>query len=1301
MGVTLRTTRRRVMLAGAALLGAVRITTPASTAAADPGSKKHRDANESDTFSSSFETGQPKPKESTVEEGPHGAKQRHVTGALYAPGSLLGEVHKVRASAENSPEEVATNLADAKPSTKWLAFASTGWVGYQLKHSAKVVSYSLTSANDHDERDPTKVRLQGSDDGSTWKTLDTQTGITFSKRRQTKTFSIADGGKYHRYRLKIDAVRGGDIVQLAGWDLNDGSTEQPQQPMTTAVGSGPASGYNIKARVGFTGTHALHYGGSHTADGHGYAWNRLFDVHQPVHAESVLSYRIFPELTDDDLKYPSTYVAVDLGFTDGSCLSDLAATDEHRTPAAPKGQGTGKILYADQWNAVTVRLGGVAAGKTIETILFGYDNPHASRSTRFGGWVDDVTLSATSTETDSDPVKVVDTRRGTNASSSFSRGNNLPITAMPNGFNFLTPVTDANSQSWEYSYAEHNNSDNRPQLQGLAFSHQPSPWMGDRNQLSVMPSIGSGTPTGKASDRALAFDHSTEIARPDYYRAELDGGLTVAMSPTDHGAAFRFTYPHTVERSHVVLDTVDKHGSFAVHDDGRVTGWVDNGSGLSVGRSRMFVYGVFDHHPVKNGTAPDGHRETHYLTFDTSSTHHIELRAATSFISLDQAKHNYALELRGQSFAALQSAAHKAWHERLSVLSVKGANRSDEVSLYSNLYRLNLYPNSQFENTGTGAKPQYRYASPVAAKSGSASATKTNAQVKDGMIYVNNGFWDTYRTVWSAYALLYPKIAARLADGFVQQYRDGGWIARWSSPGYADLMTGTSSDAAFAELYAKGVTLTDPVATYDAALKNATTKPTDKAVGRKGLDSSIFRGYTSDDTGESVSWELEGDINDFAIGFMAKKLARDPKTPKSRRRQLKEESHYFLNRSTAYVNLFNSKVGFFTSRKSDGGFPKTFDPTKWGSAFTEASGWNFAFHAPHDGNGLANLFGGRKKLSDKLDKFFATPELADSSGIHEALEARAVRMGQLGQSNQVSHHIAYMYTYTDKPWKTAEKVREIMRRLYVGSEIGQGYPGDEDNGEMSAWYILSALGIYPLRIGSSGWVIGSPKFTRLTVRRRDGDLVVDAPDNSEHNIYVQRVKVNGNNHPSMSIEQHDLTGDTRIEFSMGSEPSRFGVRAKDAPPSLTTDDHLGTPAHDVTGGSAGTASATGLADGSDAKALFDDSTKASAKFNTRTPTISYRLEKARQRVSMYTLTSGSDDGDPTSWILQGSRDGKSWTNLDRRHDESFPWRKQTRPFTIDRPGVYSHYRLVVHHATDKVQLAQIQLLSTDDRPHRR
>lgn len=1276
-----RTSRRTAGAVALLLPLGLLVAATTASAAAPPGD-----------FGSSFESTDPQPAATTVELDQSGRPiQGNLSGSSPSglPGSLLAQVAAVTASAENPPNEIAARLADGNPSTKWLAFNPTGWAVYQLKAPAAVVQYSLTSANDAPSRDPRDFTVQGSTDGSQWVDLDRRTGQTFSGRFATNTYSFTNTTAYGFYRLNVTANSGDSLIQLADWDVSDGTnTRPPATPMVSVAGAGPVSGYNMKPNAGFTGLASLRYSGGAEADGRSYATNKLFDVNIPVGPKTRLAYKIFPEYTGQDAQYPSTYAAVDLHFTDGTYLSARSPVDQHGYALTGAGQGASKVLYADQWNAVQSDVGTVAAGKTIDRILLAYDDPQATAATRFQGWIDDVTVTGTPAAIDGASLtNYVDTRRGTNASGSFSRGNNLPISAVPNGFNFFTPVTNATSDSWEYEYQRANNGANLPTLQGLAISHEPSPWMGDRNQMSVMPVAAGGNLTGAPSSRALSFSHADEIARPDFYQVKTGNGLTAQLSPTDHGGIMQFTFPAGQATGSLVF----YNGTFTIGADGTFTGWVDNGSGLSAGRSRMFVSGTFDRAPAATAAAS--------ATFDTSANPQVTLRIATSFISLDQAGRNLGLEVAGRSFEQVHAAATAAWNDRLGRVEVRGASETQLVTLYSTLYRLNLYPNSQSENTGTAAAPHWQYASPVSAPTGSSTPTNTGAKLVDGLIYVNNGFWDTYRTVWPAYTLLYPDVAAKIADGFVQQYRDGGWIARWSSPGYADLMTGTSADVALAEAYLNGVALPDPMSAYQAAVRDATVVSAQSGVGRKGIESSQFLGYTPTSTGESVSWALEGYINDYGIGNMAAALAKDPATPKADRDRLKEESQYFLQRARNYVNLFDPSSKFFQGRDAAGNFLGG-DPLDWGGVYTETDGWNFAFTAQQDGQGLANLYGGQDALRQKLDEFFATPEKADHPGgyggtIHEMLEARAVRLGQLGMSNQPSHHIPYMYDYAGAPAKTQAIVREILQRLYVGSEIGQGYLGDEDNGELSSWYVLSSLGLYPLQAGSSNWAIGSPQFTKMTVHRESGDIVVNAPSNSTKNVYVQGVKVNGKKLKDVSIDSSVLARGGTIDFDMGSKPSAWGTGKNDVPPSLTKGDDVPQPLQDTTGPGLGTATATG---GQDASKLFDDTSATQMTFATGTPQIGWAYRSGKQKPTYYTITSGANPGDPADWKLQGSRDGVSWTTVDSRKDEVFTYRNQTRPFQVGHPGKFTQFRLVVTKTVGGAQtnLAEIELLRGGD-----
>ncbi|MEV0203757.1 GH92 family glycosyl hydrolase [Streptomyces sp. NPDC050788] len=1226
------------------------------------------------SFASSFETDDPAPDWlNTVDTKADGSKRASGVDGGYSsgiPGNVNDHVTDVRASGENTGGgEVKENLVDGESATKWLAFEATGWVEFDLDKPLKITNYALTSANDFAERDPKDWTLQGSSDGKDWKTLDSRSGETFGERFQTKKYDLAEPAEYQHFRLDITRNNGAaDILQLADLQLSTGDSDTPvPQDMLSLVDHGPSGSPTAKAAAGFTGKKALRYAGRHTADGRAYSYNKVFDVNVAVGRDTQLSYRVFPQMADKDRDYDATNVSVDLAFTDGTYLSDLGATDQHGFGLTPQAQGAAKILYVNQWNNVTSRIGSVAAGKTVDRILVAYDSPKGPA--KFRGWLDDIALKRVAPEKPKAHLSdYALTTRGTNSSGSFSRGNNFPATATPHGFNFWTPVTNSSSLSWLYDYSRANNDDNLPTIQSFSASHEPSPWMGDRQTFQVMPSVASGTPDTGREARELAFRHENETARPYYYGVRFENGLKAEMAPTDHAAALRFTYPG--DDASVIFDNVtDQAGLTLDKDNGIVTGYSDVKSGLSTGATRLFVYGVFD----KKVTDGSSSGVKGFLRFDAGSDHTVTLRLATSLISVDQAKDNLRQEIpAGRSFDAVKKQAQHTWDKLLGKVEVEGATPDQLTTLYSSIYRLYLYPNSGFEKVGS----KYQYASPFSPMPNPDTPTHTGAKIVDGKVYVNNGFWDTYRTTWPAYSFLTPSQAGEMVDGFVQQYKDGGWTSRWSSPGYADLMTGTSSDVAFADAYVKGVKF-DAKAAYDAAVKNATVVPPSSGVGRKGMATSPFLGYTSTDTGEGFSWAMEGYVNDYGIAEMGKALYK-----KTGEKRYKEESEYFLNRAQDYVNLFDSKAGFFQGRDAKGDWrvdSAKYDPRVWGYDYTETNGWGYAFTAPQDSRGLANLYGGQKALGDKLDEYFATPETASpefvgSYGgvIHEMTEARDVRMGMYGHSNQVAHHVNYMYDAAGEPWKAQKNVREVLSRLYTGSEIGQGYHGDEDNGEQSAWYLFSSLGFYPLVMGSGEYAIGSPLFKKATVHLENGhDLVVRAPKNSTKNVYVQGLKVNGRTWSKTSLPNDLLQKGGVLDFDMGSKPSKWGSGKGAAPVSITKDDKVPTPRADVL---------------KDEGALFDNTSATNATVTSVDLPVSGPVEGLQ-----YTVTSSGDHTKaPTGWTLQGSDDGTTWKTLDKRSGESFRWDRQTRAFSVKSPGTYGKYRLVLD---GEAVVSEVELLA--------
>lgn len=1221
-------------------------------------------------------------------------------------GDITEQIEKVTASAENLPNEAAENLIDGGNLSKWLAFDDQVTLTFTLSKAENIVKYVFTSANDAPRRDPQDWTLAGSNDLQSWTEIDRRTNESFAQRGEKRIFELADNqASYKHYRFTIKNA-GDKITQLAGLALSNGidvAETDLDNGMKIFVGDGPRNSYTGKRRMGWTSTNALIYQGTQHIEGNGYAFHKLYDEEIKVEADTELSYLIHPEFVDKlSQNYASTYVALDLAFTDGMLLSELDPVDQYGYPFTARAQGESNILYPNQWNLKRINLGEIAEGKTIESVLLSYHNPAGPGM--FRGAIDAIKIAPKPTEEGKANVSdYVNILRGSNSNGTFSRGNNLPAVAVPHGFNFWAPATNT-SNDWVYSYQQDNNADNLPELEAFALSHQPSGWMGDRHTFHIMPAQTANIPPLNRKERALAFRHDHEIAKAHYYSVLFENGIQTEMTPTDRAAMFRFTF--TEDAGKLIFDNMRNEGGLTIDQENQaLTSYTDVKSGLSTGASRMFIYATFDVPFIESGrlTGEDRDDVAGYIGFDTTKNKTVTMKIATSLISIEQAQKNLAQEIEADAtFDDVKERAQALWDDQLSIIDVDGATREELVTVYSNLYRLFLYPNKAYENTGTVENPVYQYAHIFEKSPNHGTATEAGVEIVNGKLYVNNGFWDTYRTTWPAYALLSPTKAGEMVDGFVEHYREGGWISRWSSPGFADLMVGTSSDVAFSDVYLKGIDNFDVKAFYESAIKNAAVASSDKSVGRKGLETSVFDGFTSTSTDEGLSWAMDGYINDFAIAQLAKKLATDSQGAEKERYETDYE--YYLNRAQNYIHVFNPETQFFMGKHLSGEWripTAEFDPGRWGPDYTETNAWNMAFHAPQDGQGLATLYGGREALGRKLDQFFSVPETGQPGSfvIHEMTEARDVRMGMYAHSNQPSHHITYMYNYAGMPWKAQEKISEVMSRLYVGSEIGQGYPGDEDNGEMSAWYLFSAAGFYPVQVGRPEYMIGTPKFKKMTIHLENGEkLVIHAPNVSMRNKYVQGLKVNGEPYEKLTIPHEVLAAGATLEFDLGAKPSNWGVEKKALPSSIANIETDRTilpldPLHDLTTITAGMPSDHS---GGTAEALFDNTSATTLTLKGDKPWVQYQFVEQAERVQMYTMTSAENEvEDPKTWRLLGSTDEESWHILDERENIAFAWRKFTRPFKVAQPGNYKYYRLEIlenNGAKEVTSLAEIELL---------
>ncbi len=859
-------------------------------------------------------------------------------------------------------------------------------------------------------------------------------------------------------------------------------------------------------------------------------------------------------------------------------------------------------------------------------------------------------------------VEHVDTRRGTDSRHCFSHGNTFPTTARPFGFNFWTPLTQADSDTWLYRY-------DVTSLIGFGLSHQASPWMGDYGTLQIWGQQGDA-PTDPAA-RRTAFRHINEVARPYMYAVTLDSGTRVAIAPTNHAAVFKFTFP-TTGRASLLFDTVqaatgDLH---AKADEHSLRGYTEHA------HQRMYIFATWSARPHTEVTHAAPPRAQASVTMDVRANEDVELRIGTSWMSILQAQKNLQQEVGNKTWEAVAEEGRQAWDAVLGRIDIE-ASPAQTRTFYANLARVHVYPNERSEITGG----ESHYMSPY------------DQRVHRGTMWVNNGFWDTSRAAWPLLMLLWPEQTGSMLQGFVQAYQEGGWTPRWTAPGYRDIMVGTHTDIMFADAYFKNIPGIDYAQAYQSALKNATVVADAPELGRAGLHRSNFLGYLPTDVQtESAAWFLEDTLNDFGIARLAGALNKP------------DEATYFANRAQYYVHLFSPTQKFFRGRTSRGAFRTTdanFVPQMWGHEFTEGCAWHYIVPAPHDARGMAHLYGGLPQMARKIDAVFAADSKFDPGSyetpIHEMTEAVDGHMGQYAHANEPVHHMIYMYNYAGEPAQTQRRVRDVLhpkQGIYTLGEDGGGYLGDEDNGQMSAWYVFSALGFYPAAVGRPEYAIGSPLFARATIHLdHDRDFTVEAPNNSDTNVYIQSATLRGAPYHRNYLHHQDILQGGTLVLQMGPKPSNFGTSADALPTSLTMRNEIPRPQVDLCdGGTARTSSDVGR------QAAFDNDAKTVWLAHDDNPWLSYEFaDRARHGITQYTLTSGNlqPSTDPRAWQLQGSNDGKVWDTLDVRRNETFAWRYQTRVWSVRPSQPYRMVRLnFIHTAGVPLAVAEVEFLGT-------
>ena len=735
------------------------------------------------------------------------------------------------------------------------------------------------------------------------------------------------------------------------------------------------------------------------------------------------------------------------------------------------------------------------------------------------------------------PVDYVSPLVGTQSKHALSTGNTYPAIALPWGMNFWVPQTGKMGDGWAYTY-------DADKIRGFKQTHQPSPWINDYGQFAIMPVV--GTPEFDQDRRASWFSHKSEIAKPYYYEVYLaEHDVKTELTPTDRAAMFRFTFPEN-EHSYVVVDAFDK-GSYikVIPEENKVIGYTTKNSGGVPDNFKNYFVIEFDkpftyEATFADATLKEGVREQQsdhvgaVIGFKTTKGEIVHAKVASSFISFEQASLNLK-ELGSDNFNTLVQKGKDVWNKELSKIEVEGGTLDQYRTFYSCMYRSLLFPRKFYEIDALGKVVHY---SPY------------NGKVLPGYMFTDTGFWDTFRSLFPFLNLMYPTMSKEMQEGLINAYKESGFFPEWASPGHRGCMVGNNSASVLVDAYVKGIKVDDLETLYKGLIHGTeNVHPTVSSTGRLGHEYYNKLGYVPYDVkiNENAARTLEYAYNDWCIYQIAKDLGRPQK-----------ELDLYAKRAMNYKNLFDKETKLMRGKNKDGNFMAPFSPLKWGDAFTEGNSWHYTWSVFHDPQGLIDLMGGRKEFITMLDSVFAVPPVFDDSYygqvIHEIREMQIMNMGNYAHGNQPIQHMIYLYNYAGEPWKAQYWLRQVMDRMYTPTP--DGYCGDEDNGQTSAWYVFSALGFYPVAPGTTQYVLGAPLFKKATLHFENGkSLVVNAPENSDKNIYIESMSFNGKNYTKNYLEHFELLKGGVLDIKMGDEPNmNRGVSPEDFPYSFSVNE---------------------------------------------------------------------------------------------------------------------------------------------------
>lgn len=743
-------------------------------------------------------------------------------------------------------------------------------------------------------------------------------------------------------------------------------------------------------------------------------------------------------------------------------------------------------------------------------------------------------LLGTANAQKADLVDYVNPLVGTQSKISLSTGNTYPAIAMPWGMNFWMPQTGKMGDGWAYTY-------DADKIRGFKQTHQPSPWINDYGQFVIMPV--TGKPMFNQDERASWFSHKAEEAKPYYYKVYLaDHDVVTEMAPTERAVMFRFTFPEN-DKSYVVVDAMDK-GSYVkiIPSENKIVGYTTKNSGgvpenfknyFVIEFDKPFTYtaSVTDEVINDGGLESKANHAGGIIGFSTKKGEIVHAKVASSFISPEQAELNLK-ELGNKSFDQIAQQGRDTWNEVLGRIVVEDDNIDNLRTFYSCLYRSVLFPRSFYE---IDANNQVVHYSPY------------NGEVLSGYMFTDTGFWDTFRSLFPFLNLMYPDMSTKMQEGLVNTYKESGFLPEWASPGHRGCMVGNNSASIVADAYLKGIRGYDIETLWEAVVHGANNvHPKVSSTGRLGWEYYNKLGYVPYDVkiNENAARTLEYAYDDWTIYKLGQALGKP-----------KKEIDVYAKRAMNYKNLFDPEHKLMRGKNQDGTFQSPFNPLKWGDAFTEGNSWHYTWSVFHDPQGLIDLMGGKEGFNQMMDSVFNVPPLFDESYyggvIHEIREMQIMNMGNYAHGNQPIQHMIYMYDYSGEPWKAQYWTREVMDKLYNAQ--ADGYCGDEDNGQTSAWYVLSALGFYTVCPGTDEYALGSPLFKSVTLNLENGNkVVINAKNNNKANRYVASMNVNGLDYTKNYLTHDTLMKGATIDFSMSPTPNKSrGINDADLPYSFS------------------------------------------------------------------------------------------------------------------------------------------------------